>query len=171
MRASQTLTKTDLAQSKSTVKPSEALKSFGNEIESAPSFNDIRLSNAEQDDILISLTKYLLGESLGDFAQSTIMQVEDKSNFQSIYCSAKVHVLIGNLERAIEEFEQLVEIDSTFINGFIELGHCHFNLNQNQVALKNYLRAIRVANLTQTEITDQLVYQRTGHLYIKEEKW
>jgi hypothetical protein len=57
------------------------------------------------------------------------MQVEDKSSFQSIYCSAKVHVLIGNLEQAIEEFERLVEIDSTFINGFIELGHCHFILN------------------------------------------
>ena len=70
LRASQTLTKTDLAQSKSTVKPIDAFKSISdsNQTDSTPSYNDIRLSNAEQDDILISLTKYLLVESLGDFA-------------------------------------------------------------------------------------------------------
>ena len=78
------LSKNDLAQnqSKSTIKPSEGMKSTSdNSTDSAPGFNDIRLSNSEQDEILISLTKYLLGECLGDFAQSTIMQVEDKSNF------------------------------------------------------------------------------------------
>jgi tetratricopeptide (TPR) repeat protein len=82
-----------------------------------------------------------------------------------------VQVQTDNLEFAVAEFQRIVELDNTFIDGFVQLGHCHFKLGNNTEAIKAYLRAIRVANLTQTEIKDQLVYQRAGHIYIKEEKW
>lgn len=46
-----------------------------------------------------------------------------------------------------------------------------YKLNATDDALKAFIRAIRVSNLTLTEITDQLVFQRAGHLYILKEKW
>jgi len=59
-----------------------------------------------------------------------------------------------------------VELDDTFIDGYIQLGHCQFKLNIQDDAMNSYLRAIRVSNLTQKAITDDLVFQRLGRLYI-----
>ena len=68
----------------------------------------------------------------------------------------------------------MVKMVPTWLQGYIEIGHAYFKMNQqksNEAAIKSYMKAIRIANLTQQEITDQLVFQRAGDLYIKEGKW
>lgn len=97
---------------------------------------------------MIGLTSYLISQKFAEFAQSTIAQVEDKSNFHAVYCQARTDVLLCNFDRAIKGFETLIELDATFIEAYVELGHCLYKLCSTDEALRAYLRAIRVSNLT-----------------------
>lgn len=68
----------------------------------------------------------------------------------------------------------MVKMRATWLQGYIEIGHAHYKMNcqrNNEAALKSYLKAIRISNLDNQTITDQLVFQRAGELYIKEQKW
>lgn len=79
-----------------------------------------------------------------------------------------------NYEKAIAEFEHMIDIDNTWLTGYVEAGHAYYRLNNEsskENALKQYLKAIRVANLTGKEIKDQLVFQRAGAIYCVDEKW
>jgi hypothetical protein len=49
-----------------------ANKSDWNQFESEAGFGGIRLTNQEQDDILIGITTYLIGQNFAEFAQSTV---------------------------------------------------------------------------------------------------
>lgn len=61
----------------------------------------------------------------------------------------------------------MLELKNTWLEGYIEIGHAHYKQGEQERALASYLKAIRIANLTQQEIKDQLVFQRAGHLYIQ----
>jgi len=54
---------------------------------------------------------------------------------------------------------------------YIELAHSLVALKNDEEALKYYLKAIRIANLTNQEIKDNLLFQRAGSIYIGMEKW
>ena len=142
-----------------------------NEVESAPAFKNIRLSDEEQDSVLLDLGKYLLEKNLAEFAETCISWVEDKMNFNYLGCQAKVKILQGKLGEEIDLIEQMLEMDATWLEGYILIGHSKYKRGMLEDALTSYLKAIRVANLTQQEITDPLVYQRTGDVYAKLEKW
>jgi hypothetical protein len=49
-----------------------ANKSDWNQIESEAGFGGVRLSNQEQDEILIGITNYLITQNFSEFAQSTV---------------------------------------------------------------------------------------------------
>jgi hypothetical protein len=57
-----------------------------NEVESAPAFLNIRLTDEEQDEVLLDLGKFLLDKNLAEFADSSIAWVEDKMNFKYMEC-------------------------------------------------------------------------------------
>lgn len=90
-----------------------------NKTDSDPAFGGIRLSSSEQDEVLLSLTDYLIDKKLGEFASNTLNQIQDKECFKAIYCSARIHVLLGEQKRAVEEFEQLIDMDDTFIDAYV----------------------------------------------------
>jgi len=46
-----------------------------NKTDSEPAFGGIRLSSSEQDEVLLSLTDYLIDQKLGEFASNTLNQV------------------------------------------------------------------------------------------------
>lgn len=55
-------------------------------MESTPAFNEVRLTDEEQDAILIQLSEYLLDENLVNLAQQCLGYVADKSNFDASVC-------------------------------------------------------------------------------------
>lgn len=59
---------------------------------------------------------------------------------------------------AIQSYQQLIELDAKWLTSYIESGHAHIALKQNQEALNFYLKAIRIANLTGQDIEDGLLY-------------
>ena len=77
----------------------------------------------------------------------------------------------GEYREAINMYEQLVDMDAKWLNGYINWGHCLHQLKQMPEALAIYLKAIKVANLTNQEIEDALLYQRAGGIYIHQQKW
>lgn len=92
--------------------------------------------------------------------------VEDKQSFDYLSCVAKMQQMSGEYREAINMYEQLVDMDAKWLNGYINWGHCLHQLKQMPEALAIYLKAIRVANLTNQEIEDALLYQRAGGIYI-----
>lgn len=153
------------------MEPSQNADEPTNEVESAKAFQNIRLTDVEQDEVLISLAQYLIGENMSEFAESCISRVEDKQNFNYLGCVAKISIQVGNVSAAIPALEQMLELKNTWLEGYIEIGHAHYKQGDNERALASYLKAIRIANLTQQEIKDQLVFQRAGHVYIQLKKW
>ena len=61
---------------------------------------------------------------------------------------------MGNVTAAIPALEQMIELKNTWLEGYIEIGHAHYTLDDQDRALQSYLKAIRIANLTQQDITD-----------------
>lgn len=49
-----------------------------NSVESAKAFYNTRLTDVEQDEVLVDLAQYLLSENMSEFAESCISRVEDK---------------------------------------------------------------------------------------------
>ena len=132
-----------------------------NEVDSAPGFNNVRLNPEEQDEVLISLGEYLLDENLAEFAKSCISLVDNKDHFKYLGCLARVKIQEGNPGTAIDDLEAMVKMVPVWVQGYIEIGHAHYKMNQqknNEAALKSYMKAIRIGNLSGQEITDQLVY-------------
>jgi len=62
-------------------------------------------------------------------------------------------------------------LNETWLSAYIELGHSYIAIKNDEEALKYYLKAIRIANLTNQDIKDNLVFQRAGSIYIEMEKW
>ena len=63
----------------------------------------------------------------------------------------------GNPDAAVEDFEAMVKMQPTWLQGYIEIGHANFKMNQqksNEAALKSYMKAIRIGNLTNQEVKD-----------------
>lgn len=104
--------------------------------------------------MLIDLAQYLLKENLSEFAESCIQRVEDKQNFNYLGCVAKISIQMGNLSGAIPALEQMIELKNTWLEGYIEIGHANYMQGEHERALQSYLKAIRIANLTQQEIND-----------------
>lgn len=52
--------------------PSQDKDEASNVVESAHAFSNIRLTDNEQDEVLIELAKYLISENMSEFAESTI---------------------------------------------------------------------------------------------------
>lgn len=71
----------------------------------------------------------------------------------------------------MESLSRLTEMDPKWVYGFEQNGHALHRQGETQAALKMYLKAMRVANLTNQTITDQLVYQRAGDCYVKLQQW
>ena len=74
---------------------------------------------------------------------------------------ARVKIQEGNAQNAIEDLEAMVKMRATWLQGYIEIGHAHYKMNMqknNESALKSYLKAIRISNLDNQTITDQLVF-------------
>jgi len=65
----------------------------------------------------------------------------------------------------------LIALNETWLVAYIELAHSYAAIKNDEEALKYYLKAIRIANLTGQEIKDNLVFQRAGSIYIGLEKW
>ena len=68
-----------------------------NEVTSANAYQNIRLTDVEQDEVLIDLAQYLLSENMSEFAESCISRVEDKQNFNYLGCVAKISIQVGNV--------------------------------------------------------------------------
>lgn len=49
-------------------------------------------------------------------------------------------------------------MDAKWLPAYIETGHAYLNLKQPNEALNYYLKAIRIANLTNQEIKDPLLF-------------
>lgn len=73
---------------------------------------------------------------------------------------------MGNSQNAVPALQQMIDLKNTWLEGYIEIGHALYRQGDNEQSLIYYLKAIRIANLTGQEVSDQLVFQRTGHLYI-----
>ena len=72
---------------------------------------------------------------------------------------------------AITTYLRIQDMDAKWLPAYIETGHAYLNLKKPNEALNYYLKAIRIANLTNQEINDPLLFQRAGTVYINEEKW
>ena len=88
-------------------------------------------------------------------------------NFDYLGCQAKVKILQGKLGDEIDLLHQMLEMNPTWLEGYILIGHSYYKTGNLEGALQQYLKAIRIANLTQQDITDPLVHQRTGDVYAK----
>lgn len=97
--------------------------------------------------------------------------MEDKQNFSYLGCVAKISVQIGNVAAAVPALEQMVSLKNTWIDGYVDIGHAFYKQADYENALINYMKALRIGNLSGQEVTDQLLYQRAGHCYINLEKW
>ena len=146
--------------------PSQEPTDVTNVVESAHAYKNVRLTDTEQDEVLIDLAKYLISENLSEFAESCIQRVEDKQNFNYLGCVAKISVQTGNVQAAIPALEQMLELKNTWLEGYIEIGHALYKQGENERSLQYYLKAIRIANLSGQEVKDQLVFHRAGDLYI-----
>lgn len=138
--------------------PSQTPEEPSNIVESANGFQNCRLTDTEQDEVLIDLAHYLLKENLTAFAENTVTRVEDMQNFNYLGCVAKISVQQGNLAAAIPALEQMLELKNTWLDGYIQIGNAYFKQGESEKALQAYLKAIRVSNLTGQEISDQLVF-------------
>jgi len=134
--------------------PSQEVTEPSNEVQSANAYQNIRLTDVEQDEVLIDLAQYLLSENMSEFAESCISRVEDKQNFNYLGCVAKISIQVGNVSAAVPALEQMLELKNTWLEGYIEIGHAHYKQGDCERALESYLKAIRIANLTQQEIKD-----------------
>jgi len=126
----------------------QTIEDHSNEVESAHAFSNIRLSDQEQDEVLIDLAQYLISENMSEFADSCIGRVEDKQNFNYLGCVAKISIQMGNVGNAVPALEQMIELKNTWLEGYIEIGHAFYKQGGSENALQSYLKAIRVANLT-----------------------
>lgn len=104
----------------------EERKEVTNDVESAPAFLNIRLTDVEVDEVLVDLAQYLLSENMSEFAESCIQRVEDKQNFNYLGCVAKISLQMGNVSAAIPALEQMLELKNTWLEGYIEIGHAHY---------------------------------------------
>lgn len=52
--------------------PSQSIEEASNLVESAPAYGNVRLSDREEDEVLIELAQFLLKENLSEFAESCI---------------------------------------------------------------------------------------------------
>jgi tetratricopeptide (TPR) repeat protein len=91
-------------------------------------------------------------------AKECLEYVEDKSTFAYQSQMAKYLSMTRQYPEAIQTYQTLMEMDATWLPGYIEAGHANIQLKQNQDALNFYLKAIRIANLTGQEIEDALLY-------------
>ena len=62
-------------------------------------------------------------------------------------------------------------MDAKWVESYINCGHEFLNLKSNQEALNQYLKAIRIANLSGQELSDPLLFQKAGQIYISQGKW
>lgn len=62
-------------------------------------------------------------------------------------------------------------MDPKWLQGYTQCGHAYLELKDTESALQQYLKAIRIANLSGQEVSDPLLYQRAGAIYIENEKW
>ena len=106
--------------------PTQSHREPTNDVESANAFSNIRLTDQEQDEVLISLAQYLLSENMSEFAESCIGRVEDKQNFNYLGCVAKISIQMGNLAAAVPALEQMIALKNTWLEGYIEIGNAYY---------------------------------------------
>ena len=63
------------------------------DIECAPAFNDIRLTEAEQNDVYIELAEFLLDKSLCFLSLKCLDYVTDKGTTRVLFCLTKAKML------------------------------------------------------------------------------
>jgi tetratricopeptide (TPR) repeat protein len=108
------------------------------------------------------LAKNLLEEKISGLAKDILGCVEDKGTFEFLQCQAEIYSLQKQHHEAIQCYHTLSEMDAKWIQAYINCGHEFLYLRSNQEALNQYLKAIRIANLSGQELQDPLLFQRAG---------
>ena len=113
-----------------------------------------RLSNPEKDAVFLDLAKSLLEENLCEFASNILKNVNDQTSFEFLSCKGQMLMISKQFDQAVAIYQSLLEQNARWIYGYEQIGHAFFKLGQEPQAMQIYLKALRVANLTNQQIAD-----------------
>lgn len=123
------------------------------DIECAPAFTNVRLTETEQNDVYIELAEFLLDKSLCFLSLKCLDYVTDKGTTRVLFCLTKAKMLQLKYHEASEDLSNLfTNIDPSLIDAYILYGHCKFLLGEYNEALDKYYKAIRISNIQKKKL-------------------
>lgn len=142
------------------------------DIDCAPAFKDVRLTEAEENGVYIELAEFLLEKSLCFLSLKCLDYVTDKGTTRVLFCLTKAKMLQLKYQEAAEDLQNLfTNVDPSLTAAYILYGHCKFLLGEHDEALDKYYKAIRISNIQKNKLQDNLLHQRIGAILVKQKKW
>lgn len=141
-------------------------------VEAAPAFKNVRLTQAEVNEVYLELANFLLDKSFYSLSKQCLQYVTEKDSVRVIFANTKSKMLLLQYAEAAEDLHHLFNnVDPDLTEAMILYGHCKFILGEYDLALPAYYKAMRVSNLNQVELKDSLVHQRIGAILIQKKMW
>lgn len=119
-------------------------------------FEGKRLNDEQQDEIWLDLTKFLLAESLSGLATKSLGYVQNKENIQALNFLADVHMQRKNFAEAQTCLRNILENEPTDLTSNTLLGNALFLNGESEASQAQYLKTIRLANLSGANFEDKI---------------
>lgn len=116
----------------------------------------------------MDLTEFLLRESLSGLAPKSLGYIDNKESSRAMNLLADSHMQRKNFQEAQSCLQSIIQNDPTDLKSNVLLGHALFLNSQLPEAQNQYLKTIRLANLTGETLEDKVALQRLALTYIRE---
>jgi Tfp pilus assembly protein PilF len=111
-------------------------------------FNGVRLNVEESDSIWMDLIQFLVDEGLSGLAAKAVGYVNAKEQIQTLNFLADVHMQRKNYGEAQNCLKSIIESEPTNLYSNTLLGHAFFLNGEMGPAQDQYMKTVRLANLT-----------------------
>lgn len=102
-----------------------------NEKESGPAYNNVRLTQEEENIVYLEFAEFLLEKSLCNLSLKCLDFVTDKDSVRVLFCMTKAKMLKLRYQEASEDLYNLfTNVDQTLTDAYIMFGHCKFILKE-----------------------------------------
>lgn len=119
-------------------------------------FGGVRLSAEQEDEIWLDLTEFLLSESLSGLSTRALSYVTDKEQARALNLLADSHMQRKNFGEATNCLETIISNSPTDLRANTLLGHALYLSSELDKSQEQYLKTIRLANLSGTTFDDKI---------------
>lgn len=145
-----------------------ARKEKSNQVTAAPAFKNVRLTQAEENELYLELADFLLEKSFCTLSKQCLQYVAGKDSVRVLFANTKSKMLLLQYaEAAVDLHHLFTNVDPDLTEAMVLYGHCKFMCGNYAEALQAYYKAMRVSNLNQVQLKDSLVHQRIGAILIR----